>query len=621
MLNRRDRAVVLIALLILIFVTYLLVTDQNVISFEQAYKGDLIGQIFPRGSDTRQKHPTSYTWDKVASPKQIFEGDSIYTGSDSTAQINLDDGTTIQVQPESLIVVTKTSKNSFSLDLQFGRVETVIAESTKIGTDGNSFSLKGQKRAKLKFEKARNGATIVQSLFGSVELLSAGKTLALQENKQVQLSGATALDLVKKELQQSPKPSIPPPIFIQPEPGQNFVQSLDFDGKILYEDILVRWEFEPAQDPNFRLNLLDLRSGKSVGQWDVNAYTFKLSKLNAGRYQLELVHVRTQTKSAPLVFTVENGTQPKLETPQLLVESKDHSLTPSMDAKALDRLRPLVKWAPVRGADRYLVEIRSSGQKAPTQLKFSAKQTEYRLPKIGPGEIQIQVKAQTHSGIESSFSDKLLYRYFVTAPILKKQEDYVVRGKNPSDKPRPINVKLEWTGVPFTREYEVEYARNVNFTSSKVLITSRTLVSVSVETPGAFYWRVRPIGNFARNVASLSKPEYFSYIFLSPLQIPKPLSPKDKFSILLQSKQKFQVSLTWERVSGAKEYEVEISKNKNFKADNIVFTKKVKFTSLLLEKFLGEHQFYWRVRASSANGVSEWSEVRSFRSILAESQW
>ncbi len=77
---------------------------------------------------------------------------------------------------------------------------------------------------------------------------------------------------------------------------------------------------------------------------------------------------------------------------------------------------------------------------------------------------------------------------------------------------------------------------------------------------------------------------------------------------------KVDEELTWSSVYGASNYVVEISKDENFsesKINEVVNTTKFKLPNLDFNS-----KYYWRIKATSPNVESEWSEVRNFTTLL-----
>jgi photosystem II stability/assembly factor-like uncharacterized protein len=96
----------------------------------------------------------------------------------------------------------------------------------------------------------------------------------------------------------------------------------------------------------------------------------------------------------------------------------------------------------------------------------------------------------------------------------------------------------------------------------------------------------------------------FSVILSSPL-LTQPLDGEEITTL--------PTTFIWEEVIGAVSYEIEISDNPEFPAEDVVYTQSdISELELILDN-LENGAYYWHVRAAGDNGVSyEWSDARSF---------
>lgn len=91
---------------------------------------------------------------------------------------------------------------------------------------------------------------------------------------------------------------------------------------------------------------------------------------------------------------------------------------------------------------------------------------------------------------------------------------------------------------------------------------------------------------------------------------PQIIGPRDNVEVGVDPDRR--LVLSWQPVSGASRYELQVSRNNHF-VDNVVESADRQETRATLG-VLGEGAFLWRVRAINANGSpGEWSEARKFR--------
>lgn len=79
--------------------------------------------------------------------------------------------------------------------------------------------------------------------------------------------------------------------------------------------------------------------------------------------------------------------------------------------------------------------------------------------------------------------------------------------------------------------------------------------------------------------------------------------------------QQFPLQLTWRRYMPNEVYNLQIAKDKNF-SDVIYENSEIRDTFIVLQKLDYMTTYYWRVRAKSDQCISDWSEIRSFTTVL-----
>jgi len=76
--------------------------------------GNPIGKIVNRESKVRRKPGHTYIWSNVIQGEQVYQQDSIQTGTGSTVAITLEDGTSLELGENSLIVITDAANLNLS---------------------------------------------------------------------------------------------------------------------------------------------------------------------------------------------------------------------------------------------------------------------------------------------------------------------------------------------------------------------------------------------------------------------------------------------------------------------------------------------------------------------------
>ena len=91
--------------------------------------------------------------------------------------------------------------------------------------------------------------------------------------------------------------------------------------------------------------------------------------------------------------------------------------------------------------------------------------------------------------------------------------------------------------------------------------------------------------------------------------VPVPMlrEPRPKTSLISLENAPTFVSFKWKGMPGATQYTIQISEDADF--TKIVGQAKVSKTAFVFEKPLPEGRVFWRVRAHTKKGLSEWSDI------------
>jgi len=169
-------------------------------------------------------------------------------------------------------------------------------------------------------------------------------------------------------------------------------------------------------------------------------------------------------------------------------------------------------------------------------------------------------------------------------------------------------IVFNWENQPNSENYRLEVSEQLNFSSlvfSRNSISSTSFTVTTLSPNKTYYWRIRtsnPAGT-----GETSAPWVFSTVSQNiNLTQPVLVSPNTTSQISSSS-----VLLTWQTVTDASGYEVQVSENMNF--SSISFGQSsLTGTSFTAQPLKSNVAYYWRVRAKSNAINSAWSEIRSF---------
>lgn len=166
-----------------------------------------------------------------------------------------------------------------------------------------------------------------------------------------------------------------------------------------------------------------------------------------------------------------------------------------------------------------------------------------------------------------------------------------------------LDVKLSWQEDVEGSTYRLQVATSANFDQDQILdSTNISQPQADIELEENFteyYWRVKAL--YSSCSSSWSEPTNFTTV-IGPPELIDPEDGAEKLSL--------KPVFTWKKAKGATDYELNVASDPNF--ENIVKGKRgisanvYKFTT----PFDVGTDYWWRVRASNADGTSIWSEAR-----------
>lgn len=232
-------------------------------------------------------------------------------------------------------------------------------------------------------------------------------------------------------------------------------------------------------------------------------------------------------------------------------------------------------------------------------------------PGSSPATVQSALKSLATTGkisnVPSGTLNLLLYSVFVTTPVTIPAVPTLL---SPSNGTTGISTSpiLSWNASSGATNYAVQLSIDPNFTSYVVNTTTTTnsfnVSGLSGNT--TYYWRVN-----AQNTAGSSAwSQVWTFITANNISLAPPTlsSPANSSSNIPTS-----TTFSWNIVSGASSYEVQISTRSNFSTISQILNTintNTSVTNLILNT-----NYYWRVRAVSGSTKSAWSTIWNFKTV------
>ena len=114
-----DTAIIAACLLLLLACGVILSNNSFFSGEDDTSKLKAVGKISATSNDVRRRHHDDLSWNTANRSDTVFEGDSVYTGDTSKADISLEKGGKLTLDPKSLVVI-KTEGDNLTLDLKYG---------------------------------------------------------------------------------------------------------------------------------------------------------------------------------------------------------------------------------------------------------------------------------------------------------------------------------------------------------------------------------------------------------------------------------------------------------------------------------------------------------------------
>ena len=286
------------------------------------------------------------------------------------------------------------------------------------------------------------------------------------------------------------------------------------------------------------------------------------------------------------------------------------TLTSPADGTTGLSLTPTLVWSMVTGAATYRVQVSTVNTFANVVIEDSTLTSASKaLSGLANGtQYYWRVQAKNAGGV-SSWTSPWSFTTIIAAPATPTLT-------SPADGTTGLSLTptLTWSTVTGAATYHVQ-ASTVN-TFATILVEDSTLTSATKALNGLangtqYYWRVQ--AKNAGGVSAWTNPWGFMTIIAEP-QTPTLTAPTDGTTGL-----SLTPILTWSTVDGTATYHVQVSTSNTF-TTVVIEDSTLTSASKALSGFTNGTQYYWRVRAKNAGGVSAWTSPWTFTTITAAPQ-
>ncbi len=563
-----DKKLLLVAITFLILFSFLLFNDHILISLVSR-GSQKIAQITSVKNDVRIKYSSDFRWTPI-SKGAVHIGDYLFTGSKGSASIRFDDGSSIEVEENSLIVFSVSN-----------------GQSTLILKQGN---LSGN-TTQIRIEKSE--AMVLSSLS---KLPSSIKTVD------------TSRPIITEPPTYSKK-EIP---FSMEEPF--LPQKNEIQIQWIYNNNATEFEVEIAKDVLFNQmeKVITTHEKKIISPHLVEGMHF--------------IRVRAKNKTTKrwskfveveiLKNKQSNTTYSALEAPSYKEESR-HLAT----SNGLFNIR----WSSVKGATSYRVEL-SNDSKLKNSKIFVVDSNQIKINYFLNPHRFFRVTALDESnnvGIKGKTAKIILS---ANSPSLHPVQDKTFWSKSKDDKIPVELFQLAWDKAHLAETYLVELSTDKRFSSVKRFSVKQNKIFLNINKINAYHWRVTP---FLKDNTPLSSPSVGSFKYIReylPIA-PTLLEPKDQSTVFFQTAKNISFYMLWEPIPDASSYVVEVANDSKF--ESLLFHQKTNKNRFLfsgtsnpmkvppyllspIRQLASESPktIYWRVRTIKGSYSSPWSKTK-----------
>ncbi len=585
---------------ILLLLSYLLY-DDSLLFPSEFHDQPPIGIISSSDKDVRRKNTNNFIWLPGNKKDQIYNQDSIFTGDGSQAAIQLNDGSLIQIQENSLVNLN-LKNGQMQLDLRFGQFVGNGNSPLHIKTGNDEYTIQG-KDAKFEINRSHSGALDVKLLSGNAEISGKSGKQHLKSNESLQISKKGAeKNLIEAKIRLLTQNNI-----YQYRSADKEPISFEWDGR----GPLAQYQIEIAKSEDFKKILsLRLTAERKIAITDSlkeGFYFWHVKGLDSRQ--------KTLTTSVKHKFYLSYMTAPIVTTPEDQGTVKTKALNTSDGLQNSTQ----ISWESDTRPVRFQWQLGKTAEFTEIISEKSLNEKTVTTPSLRQGTYFTRVRGIDKDKHPSQWSKVHAFNLEIQSeakpPAPRLAEKHIrfqapkLEGRAPTAASSP---QMAWSTVSAAKTYHWEIAKNVRFTGAQTNDTSSTQVAWTQYKPGKYYFRV-----FARTELGQSSDAsetgvlevYGDAPILNP--IPSILVKDTNINAVATPK---NVRVTWSAIPDAKSYFVQLDKSEDFSSPDQLEVNTTESAVTLPQP----GKYFVRVKAlnESAADMSDFSNIQDANYIF-----
>lgn len=598
-------AVVIVAILVVMMDDSILT---SIMGKKKKNSAPPIGYISHSVQDVRRRLIDDLSWSQVKDDEKVFEGDSVFTGDSSQAQVVLSQGSSLDIASNSLVVLTNLG-GQMSLDVQYGTLTGQLTggETLKLKIAGKETELKGGQNSQIKIRADGNIAVLKGQVTVGGQTLKQNETLNTKSGQRGYTVGApTEIKHVA--------PTNATIAFLNP--GQNLKfkwQAPDYENQ---------FELQIAKD--WKFNDVVWTSPKTIareisvpGLLKSGPFYWRVKSVNLGTYTHPWrmgvapnapVTVIAPKKDEQIIIPKNLGSTAKVKFLwKDIIPSKAYRIELAQDKdfknivarSVVHKMGAISKHIPP-GAYYWRVLPLHPDRETPPWTVSQFKLDALSSMKLPPPQL---ILGKTDSlELESSVKNTELF-----AKLELKDQKQVLKKfiRNPAT--------FSWKPVEGADAYELEVARSFDTEFKRPVVRQEvtdTSYTWKQTVPGVFIWRVKAI-NAEDKPGEPAHPEKLVALVAPPKTITvnsviDRVPSSDEMNKPLKA-----MSLNWQPVVYAENYEIQISTTPEFTSAQTIITDNPE--SKLTPSQIGESFFRIRPLNASKQPIGRYSAVQTLK--------
>lgn len=557
-----------------------------------------IGTITFKRQVVQRKYLVQVVWEDVEQQAPVYNNDSIRTAATSEAVIHLGDGTDINIDGNSMIMLS-TLEDGININFENGTISVnrsgvsagdigainILSQDTTVSIDKGNVQLTQMGNQSLDLTVS-DGSAVVRSGREEMTVNVNERALVSADRKEI--------TIVKLN-------------FILKEPGPDSFMMLDESaGNVTFiwdaEGQVQDFQFEISRDRDFRKPVVSRKTGaarQAVEKLERGVYYWRVWGVDVNTKQREYSEIR----KINLLF----------KKPARLVAPHQGELISQAEGENLVFFR----WVDDEQANDYELEISQDRDFKTPVTMIKTKLRNINVENLAQGDYFWRVKSNITTGADTFSRTSMVFSFrvekgrVINPPILLSPSS---GGMVDLNLVKDRGIMFNWSNDSAYSGYEIEISRNETFTD----IIMRGQCSVNFYElkdpvqPGKIYWRVSGVERNT-NVTSTSLIGMFDAVAKETLTLVSPAEGAE-FEIPAGGS-KTEVKLAWNPLTAKGIYRLQVSANRDF--SDLRYNDRIQGGSATVP-LDSAGEYYWRVLFIDENGAESLRSVSSRFRVFSE---